>query len=149
MKRIITLLLVFLLGSCASKQKTYEFNQNTKFDSINYRSEKLIIPALKDTVYIINPCDSLGVLKPFRETYSTPQGKIILEGKNNAITARIDLKEVEQSKVIDSRIERENNIQVKTEYKKVVVQDWRLILLVVMSVLLNIYLILSNTRKKV
>lgn len=149
MKGIVTLILVLLLASCASKQKTYEFNQNTKFDSINYRSERLVMPALKDTVYIENPCDSLGILKTFKQSYVTPQGKIILEGKNNAITARIDLHEVEQSKVIDSRIGKENDIQVKTEYKKVVVQDWRLILLAVMSVVLNIYLILSHIRKKV
>lgn len=75
MKYLIMFLTVLILG-CSTKKSSYTFKENQKFDSINFQSQKLIYPPLKDTIFIKSPCDSLGNLKPFKQSYSTLQGML-------------------------------------------------------------------------
>lgn len=140
MKYLIIVLTVFILG-CSTKKSSYSFKENQKFDSINFQSQKLIYPPLKDTIFIKSPCDSLGNLKPFKQSYSTPQGKIIIEGKNNHITANIDLKGTSTDETTLTKIDKEKQVQIKEVIKKIIVPDWRLIIALICSIILNIGLI--------
>ena len=42
---------------------------------------------LKDTILIINPCDSNGILKPFRERIKGQQGEVTISGKKGKLQA--------------------------------------------------------------
>jgi hypothetical protein len=77
MKKLFILL---LLSGCGSKKTITEYK------------DRIINDTITDTLTINQPCDSLGNLKPFKQLISTKQGKVSLQGKNNVITAEIDLK---------------------------------------------------------
>jgi hypothetical protein len=148
MNKILIILIVILLASCTAKKSTYEFKEHIKFDSIKYTSEKTIYPTLKEVVYVDSPCDSLGKLKPFNQSFVTSQGKIIIEGKNNRITANIDLKETSTTTIKDTNIHNDNVTEKKDEFKKVIVQDWRLIVILLISIVLNVYFVIPDTFKR-
>ena len=139
--KTLLLIMVLLLASCATKKNTYEFKDHSRFDSINYHQTKLVFPPLKDSIFIKSPCDSLGHLKPFKESFSTPQGKIIIEGKNDHITANIDLKGTSNKETSSTQINKENIIDKSDSTTVIRVTDWRLIIALICSMLLNIGLI--------
>ena len=88
MKKIILLL---LLAGCASKKTITEYKDRVVNDTIIKTKTEILVERFTDTLTIKQPCDSLGNLKPFKQLISTKQGKVSLQGKNNVITAEIDL----------------------------------------------------------
>jgi hypothetical protein len=88
MKKIILLL---LLAGCASKKTITEYKDRIVNDTIIKTRTEVLVERFTDTLTIEQPCDSLGNLKPFKQLISTKQGKVSLQGKNNVITAEIDL----------------------------------------------------------
>ena len=90
-----------------AKKVVTEYKEVVKRDSIFVTKEKLVVKRFTDTLTIKKPCDSVGNLKAFKRTFIVPQGKISLQGANNQIQAKIDLKGYE------STIEREvqNNLR--------------------------------------
>ena len=88
MKKIILLL---LLAGCASKKTITEYKDRIVNDTIIKTKTEILVERFTDTLTIEQPCDSLGNLKPFKQLISTKQGKVSLQGKNNVITAEIDL----------------------------------------------------------
>ncbi|TRX34944.1 hypothetical protein FNW52_12445 [Flavobacterium sp. ZT3R18] len=149
MNKILTILLAILITSCTAKKSTYEFKEHIKYDSINIQTEKIIYPTIKEVVYVDSPCDSLGKLKPFKQSYYTSQGKIIIEGKNNRITANIDLKGTSTTTIKDTNIHNDNVAEKKDEFKKVIVQDWRLIVILIISIVLNVYFFIPDIFKRI
>ena len=89
MKKIILLL---LLAGCASKKTITEYKDRIVNDTIIKTRTEVLVERFTDTLTIEQPCDSLGNLKPFKQLISTKQGKVSIQGKNNVITAEIDLK---------------------------------------------------------
>jgi hypothetical protein len=47
--------------------------------------------AIHDTLTIINPCDSSGLLSNFYSKLVLPQGKVIIRSVGNSIQAQVDL----------------------------------------------------------
>jgi hypothetical protein len=88
MRRLIILLLVF---GCSSKKTITEYRDRIVADTIINSKTEVLIERFTDTLTIEQPCDSLGNLRPFNQVVSTPQGKYILTGANNVITAELDL----------------------------------------------------------
>jgi len=88
MKKIILLL---LLAGCASKKTITEYKDRIVNDTIIKTKTEILVERFTDTLTIEQPCDSLGNLKPFKQLISTKQGKVSIQGKNNVITAEIDL----------------------------------------------------------
>jgi len=88
MKKIILLL---LLVGCVSKKTITEYKDRVVNDTIIKTKTEILVERFTDTLTIEQPCDSLGNLKPFKQLISTKQGKVSLQGKNNVITAEIDL----------------------------------------------------------
>ena len=132
MKKIIIILLIFT--SCGVKKKTTEIVKN---DTIIVTKDRIITKAVIDSIFIKEPCDSLGILRPFKQRLVVPQGNITIESKNNTIEARINLDSVVQSieTVRKSSIEKSNHEVIK--YR---IPIWIIISLGV-SILLNLLLI--------
>lgn len=114
MKKIILLTLLtagFL--SCKTKQKIAEQKSYTQKDSI--RKEIIIerLPAVVDTFYIENPCDSSGVLTAFYGQLTAGQGKVSIESKSGKIRAIAAFKRSDAKQVYIYR----DRFITRTEYK--------------------------------
>jgi len=90
-KKSILLILIVIASSCASKKTITEYKDRVVNDTIIKTRTEVLVERFTDTLTINQPCDSLGNLKPFKQLISTKQGKVSLQGKNNVITAEIDL----------------------------------------------------------
>jgi hypothetical protein len=88
----ILLILIFIFSSCASKKTITEYKDRIVSDTIIKTRTEILVERFTDTLTIESPFDSLGKLKPFKQLISTKQGKVSIQGKNNVITAEIDLK---------------------------------------------------------
>jgi len=91
-KKLIILLLLSELSGCATKKTITEYKDRIINDTIIKTRTEVLVERFTDTLTINQPCDSLGNLKPFKQLISTKQGKVSIQGKNNVITAKIDLK---------------------------------------------------------
>jgi len=91
-KKLIILLLLSELSGCAAKKTITEYKDRIINDTIIKTRTEVLVERFTDTLTINQPCDSLGNLKPFKQLISTKQGKESIQGKNNVITAEIDLK---------------------------------------------------------
>ena len=92
MKKIILLIFLCLLYNCRSKKIVVKTEKVVEVDSVYIFKEKRVVERFTDTLRIEKACDSLGNLKAFKRSFVTPQGKILIQGQNNQIQAKIDLK---------------------------------------------------------
>ena len=132
MKKLAILLACVTLLSCSRTKTLTEYKETLRIDTI--KSERIVerFRAIHDTMTIVSPCDSSGLLSNFYSKIVLPQGKVIIRSVGGNIKASID---------IDSmRIEQENNYrnsQVKwIEYRdkeviKYRVPTWVIILLLI------------------
>ena len=90
-KKSILLILILIASSCASKRTITEYKDRIVNDTIIKTRTEVLVERFTDTLTVESPCDTLGNLKSFKQVISTKQGKISIQGKNNVITAEIDL----------------------------------------------------------
>jgi hypothetical protein len=126
MKKIIILLLLF---GCGSKKTITEYKDRIVNDTIIKTRTEILVERFTDTLTINQPCDSLGVLKPFKQVVSTPQGKYTLTGSNNVITADLDLKGYKEiwEKEYKSKLDK-NTIVKEKEVVKYKIPLWIILL---------------------
>ena len=138
-KSLIVILL--LLSSCGSKKIVTQTKEIIKNDTIIITKYRYIFKAVRDSFLIESPCDTLGILKPFKQRLVTAQGNITIEGKNNTITAKINLDSIVQSveKQYKSNVTKTVSDN-KTEIIKYRIPSWIIVSLVV-SILLNVILV--------
>jgi hypothetical protein len=86
MKYIAFLLIIFSFSCRSVKQLPVITNQK---DSVVITKIITEYKELKDTILIINPCDSNGILKPFRERIKGQQGEVTISGKKGKLQAII------------------------------------------------------------
>ena len=132
MRYLLILLACIALLSCKHTKTLTEYKELIRIDTI--QSVKVVekYKAIHDTLTIVNPCDSSGLLSNFYSKLVLPQGKVTIRSVGGNIQAQID---------IDSmRNETENNYrnsQVKwIEYRdkeviKYRVPTWVVILLLI------------------
>jgi hypothetical protein len=84
-------LLILFFGSCVARKSTVEYKERIVKDTVYKNVKETIIERFTDTLTIEQPCDSLGNLRPFRQSIKVSQGKINITGINNVITAEIEL----------------------------------------------------------
>jgi hypothetical protein len=139
MKKLLILLITSsLLFSCATKKVTTNktiVEQTT--DTVMIEKIREVIKPVKETIYIENPCDSLGNLKDFERVVQSQHGKITIKNEGGKIKADINLDS------IVAGIEREykSKMQSKSETtEKVVVKEKKplwVYLLIVYSVMIT------------
>ena len=144
MRYLLILLACVALLSCKHTKTLTEYKELVRIDTI--QSVKIVekYKAIHDTLTIVNPCDSSGLLSNFYSKLVLPQGKVIIRSVGGNIQAQID---------IDSmRSEIENNYrnsQVKwIEYRdkeviKYQVPTWVVMLLFAEAIMLVAWLYLK------
>lgn len=132
MQKLLILLACVAFISCKRTKTLNEYKELVRIDTI--KSEKIVerFKAIHDTLTIVNPCDSSGMLTRFYSKLIIPQGNIIIKSDGTSIKAQVDLD--------STRNELENNYrnsQVKwIEYRdkeviKYRVPTWVVVLLLV------------------
>lgn len=87
--RYFVLFLLLLLIGCKTKAPVVE--TQTVYDTVyRDRVERISVP-IDNTIVIEEPCDSLGVLKRFKQTLNVSGTKVVVESKNGNIQAQINL----------------------------------------------------------
>lgn len=91
MQKLIILLACVTLLSCKPSKSITEYKELIRIDTI--KSEKIVerFRAVHDTMTIVSPCDSSGLLSNFYSKLILPQGKVIIRSVNGNIQAQIDL----------------------------------------------------------
>jgi len=136
-----SIVLLLLFTSCTAKKVITQTKEVIKNDTIIVTKDRIVTKAVNDTILIDTPCDSLGILKPFKQRLKTAQGEITIQSKNNNIEATINLDSIIQS--IEKRYEsktvdtKEKNDTLKIKYKTPI---W-LLLSLVFSVIVNLLLL--------
>jgi len=138
MKKLTLLFTLLLLSSCATKKVTTNktiVEQTT--DTVMIEKIREVIKPVKETIYIENPCDSLGNLKDFERVVQSQHGKITIKNEGGKIKADINLDS------IVAGIEREykSKMQSKSETtEKVIIKEKKplwVYLLIVYSVMVT------------
>ena len=126
-------------------QKIYIETIKTERDSIYINKVVKEVERFTDTLTIESPCDSLGILKPFKQVISTKQGKVIIQNKNGNIDAQIDLKGYKDilEKEYQSKLKENTKVTEKTIFK-IPFKYWVYLLI---SIGLNFIFIYFNFRK--
>lgn len=135
--KYVLLFLAVLATSCAAKKTTVQVKEVIKTDTLVITKDRIIQKAVHDTLVIDNPCDSLGILKPFKQRLVTAQGNVTIQTKGNAIEAVINLdsiqsvweKEYKASAVSTA----ENKIVETIRYR---LPAWAIIYMIMVTVLL-------------
>ena len=137
LNKSILLFLAVLATSCAAKKTTVQVKEVIKTDTLVITKDRIIQKAVHDTLVIDNPCDSLGILKPFKQRLATAQGNVTIQTKGNAIEAVINLDSIQsvwEKEYKASAVSTAENKTVETiRYK---LPAWAIIYMVVVTVLL-------------
>ena len=137
LNKSILLFLAVLATSCAAKKTTVQVKEVIKTDTLVITKDRIIQKAVHDTLVIDNPCDSLGILKPFKQRLTTAQGNVTIQTKGNAIEAVINLDSIQsvwEKEYKASAISTAQNKTVETiRYK---LPAWAIIYMLIVTVLL-------------
>jgi len=136
-----SIVILLLFTSCTAKKIVTQTKEVIVNDTIILTKDRIVTKAVNDTILIESPCDSLGILKPFKQRLKTAQGQITIQSKNNVIEATINLDSIVQSiekryesKTVDT-VQKSDTLKVK--YKTPV---W-LVLSLLFSVIINLLLL--------
>ena len=140
MRKIILLLLLFSF-SCRSSKTTVEKEFITKTDTLIVNKDRFITKKVVDTLFVENPCDSLGNLKPFKNVFKTDKANITIESVNGNIEARINLDSIVSSiesryKIKDVEVIKDKEVEI-IKYRT----PFNTVLVLVGSILLNLFFI--------
>lgn len=136
-----SVVILLLFTSCTAKKVITKSERVIVNDTIILTKDRIVTKAVNDTILIESPCDSTGILKPFKERLRTAQGQITIQSKNNVIQANINLDSIVQSiekryesKTVDT-VQKSDTLKIK--YRTPV---W-LVLSLVFSVIINLLLL--------
>lgn len=153
MKKIIPILIILLFIGCKSskvKDKETIVKTVTK-DSIVYKDKIVVKQGLNDTIFIENPCDSLGNLKPIATNLISSAGNVKLSGENNKLTLEVDIKSnVDSIRVAHKSTLKSSDVSVKevSKTKVYIWSIWTWIFLIIAIVELVIIFKLSDKSPK-
>jgi hypothetical protein len=90
MKYLAFLFIIFCVSCRTNKFVDHKLSTTNQKDSVVITKIITEYKELKDTILITNPCDSNGILKPFRERIKGQQGEVIISGEKNKLKATIN-----------------------------------------------------------
>ena len=144
MQKFLILLACVTLLSCKPSKSITEYKEVVRIDTI--QSVKIVekFRAIHDTMTIVSPCDSSGLLSNFYSKLVLPQGKVIIRSVGGNIEARIDIDSMRNEIENNYRNSQVKSVQYRDkEVIKYRVPTWVVILLLVEALALVAYLYLK------
>ncbi len=93
-KAFMLILLILLLSGCKAKKPTV-ITQTIR-DTINIETVRTIQVPVERIITISSPCDSLGVLKDFKQTLVDGKVKVVIRSVNNTIVAEVNIDSIKE-----------------------------------------------------
>jgi hypothetical protein len=146
---IYLLLAIAIASSCVSKQSVVKSEVKIVKDSSFYHKEREVIPAIRDTLYVDSPCDSLGNLKDFDKEIRTSKSSVGLKARNGKIEVLFHQETLVVEKIVKSTNLNSNSVKLSSSKKKIYVTNYKIILALVLSILLNIFLLKPSLFKSI
>ena len=148
MQKLLILLACVGFLSCKPSKSITEYKEVLRIDTI--KSEKIVekFRAVHDTLTILNPCDSSGILSSFYSRLVLPNGSVTIKSEKGQIKATIDIDSMRQEIENNYR-----NSQVKwIEYRdkeviKYRVPTWIIMLLFTEAIMLFAYIYIKLVLK--
>ena len=119
-KKIILIFLLLLVG-CKTKQVTVTKTEYVRDTIFKEKIVKINVPVTQ-FVEVESPCDSLGVLKPFKMVLQSDKVNVTVQSKDGKLTAEINLDSIKQVAVKEYK----SHNSVKVETKEVIITKYRL-----------------------
>lgn len=141
MKNLLYIFLLVLISSCATKKTITEYKEVIVKDTITTFKDRIVTKPIRDTLLVESPCDSLGILKNFKQTINTGSAKVVIENKNGNIQATVNI-----DSLVNKRIEVfKSNYKREKEHKSQEIIKWKtpfwMWICIVVSVVLNVVLL--------
>jgi hypothetical protein len=136
---------IILFASCKPSKTIIKENTIVKYDTIHTSDVIYKTRAIRDSIIIENPCDSLGILTDFYSKFIIPQGSITLRSTRGRIEAKIDIDSIES--VYKSKYQLSKSDNTKVEYKKIVtniVPLWAIITIMFESIIIIGYVFIKT-----
>jgi hypothetical protein len=144
MQKFIILLACVGFFSCKPSKSITEYKEVVRIDT--FKSEKVIekFRAIHDTMTIVSPCDSSGLLSNFYSKLILPQGKVIIRSVGGNIQAQIDIDSMRNEIENNYRNSQVKSVQYRDkEVIKYRVPMWVVWLLLIEFIALVAYLYLK------
>lgn len=139
-------LLIFFFTACVSKKSTVEYRDRVVTDTVIVKKDVEVIRAIRDTLIVEEPCDSLGNLTNFNQVLKTPKTTIKLKSEKGKIVVDYEQDSIVTVKESVKNIKREKDVQI-VEKKTVKYRvDYRVWIALILSVLLNIFLLKGKIK---
>ena len=93
MKKILSFIvmaMLFILIGCKTKQVPIQ-SQQVRNDTVFVERIKTIQVPVENTIYVDEPCDSLGMLKQFKQTFKAGGTRVVIQSNNGRIEAKINM----------------------------------------------------------
>jgi hypothetical protein len=136
MKKYLIIAIV-LFASCKPSKTIIKENTIVKYDTIHTSDVIYKTRAIRDSIIIENPCDSLGILTDFYSKFVIPQGTITLRSTQGRIEAKIDIDSIESVYKSKYQLSKSDNSKVSIkEVVKNVVPMWAIITIFFESVII-------------
>ena len=104
-------------SSCCTPREIVRTETNYDTIVVN-KIEKVQVP-IHSTITIEEPCDSLGILKDFKQTIKTGKAKITVSNVNGTIDVQVDMDSIKEVwKSEQSKSQKETIIEIPVEVPK-------------------------------
>jgi len=136
---------IILFASCKPSKTIIKESTIVKYDTIHTSDVIYKTKAIRDSIIIENPCDSLGILTDFYSKFIIPQGSITLRSTRGRIEAKIDIDSIES--VYKSKYQLSKSDNTKVEYKKIVtnvIPLWAIITIMFESIIIIGYVFIKT-----
>lgn len=142
MKQICIFLSILLLASCKPQKSIIEYRYINKTDTLIKSDTKTIYKGVNDTINIVSPCDSTGIINRFYSKLVLPNGTITISSdkKDNKLVAAVKINDAVSSVENQKKSSISERIIEKTKEVKVpYIPKWIWYVLLATSVLSFLY----------
>ena len=138
MKKVILVFTLIFFSSCAIKKvSTTKTVLEKTTDTVMIEKIREVIKPVKETIYIENPCDSVGNLKDFERVIQSQHGKVTIKSEDNKIKAEVNLDSIVASIEKEYKVKNQSKSEIA---EKIVIKEKKpfwVYLLIIYSVLIT------------
>lgn len=136
---------IILFASCKPSKTIIKESTIVKYDTIHTSDVIYKTKAIRDSIIIENPCDSLGILTDFYSKFIIPQGSITLRSTRGRIEAKIDIDSIESVYKSKYQLSKSDNVQIlNKEVIKNVIPMWAIITIFFESIIIIGYVFIKT-----
>ena len=139
-------LFIFFFTACVSKKSVVEYRDRVVTDTLIVKRDVEVIKAIRDTLIVEAPCDSLGHLINFNQVLKTPKTTIKLKSEKGNIVVEYEQDSIVTSTEVIKDIKREKDVQIIEKETVRYRVNYKVWIALVLSLALNVFLFKDKIR---